>query len=85
MMKLAEQLESAKAEVARLERAAAAATCAEVGHRWESLGGANCGCKAGACSVPVNTCTACGDCDYGDNDDASEIRRACRRLRADGD
>ena len=81
-MKIADQLDDARAEVARLERAAAAATCAELGrHDWQLIGGRNCGCHDEACcSVPVNVCTRCGDCDYGENDEAREIRRRCAEV-----
>ena len=78
MVELAEQLEAARAEVARLERRAAQATCAEIGHRWKSMGGANCGCHPDAyCSVAVHECTVCGDCDYGENAEADSQRRDC--------
>lgn len=79
-MSLATQLEAARNEVARLEQIAATATCAEIGHRWESIGGANCGCEKGDCSVPVNTCKVCGNSDYGDNDAARDVRRLCRQT-----
>lgn len=79
MPKLAEQLEAAKAEVQRLERIAAAATCAELGHDWQSVGGCNCGCHDEAdCSVPVHQCTRCQDYDYGQNDEAGRIRAECK-------
>ena len=82
-MKLAEKLDEARAEVARLERMAAAATCGEMGrHDWQSVGGRNCGCKDGQCSVPVHECSRCGDCDYGENEDAREVRRECAERRA---
>jgi hypothetical protein len=81
-MKLADQLEAAKAEVSRLERIAAAATCAEVGHRWVCLGGRNAGCeemgKDCSCSVPVYECAACKDCDYGDNAEARDVLAKCK-------
>lgn len=83
-----ELLEDAKAEVARLERAVAAAPCAEVGHRWKFVGGKNAGCGENDwehgcnCSVPVYECEACGDCDYGDNDEAREIIAKCKARRA---
>lgn len=85
-MNLTEQIEAARAEVARLERIASTATCRELGCDMQSIGGANCGCMhkddaggdlPGCCSVPVLRCTRCGDCDYGENADAVEIRRAC--------
>jgi hypothetical protein len=51
--------------------------CAVLGHKWVSTGGANCGCRDGCCSVPVHQCDSCGDYDYGDNDEADEMREAC--------
>jgi hypothetical protein len=33
------------------------------------------------CSVPVNTCSQCGDCDYGDNEEAKDVRRVCAESR----
>lgn len=78
-----EELENARAEVARLERIVAAASCAEVGHRWKFTGGRNCCCEAvevgesGGCSIPVHECEVCGDCDYGDNQDATDVRATC--------
>lgn len=91
MTQLRDQIEAARAELAHLERIAATATCRELGCDMQSVGGANCGCEfivadlydepmlvAGCCSVPVNRCTRCGDCDYGNNDDAKEVRRLCR-------
>lgn len=67
MPELADKLEEARAEVARLERMAATATCVEIGHDWRCLGGANCGCHEWACcSVPVHECARCKACDYGE-------------------
>jgi hypothetical protein len=92
MPELADQIEAARAELARLERIAAHASCADLGCRMVSTGGANCGCVflddedhelPGSCSVPVNYCERCGDCDYGNNDDATEIRRVCREMNPD--
>lgn len=57
--------------------------CAMLGHQWRFGGGAHCGCPDGACSVPVHEC-ACGDCDYGDNADADEIRARCAATRGIG-
>lgn len=76
---LAERLVAAKEHVAYLERAIGFATCTEIGaHDWQSLGGCNAGCSKDCdCSVPVNECSRCHDCDYGDNDDAREVRRLC--------
>lgn len=82
MPELADKLEAARAEVVRLERQAAHAICIELGCNMVSLGGCNCGCHEGACcSVPVNRCTRCGDCDYGDNDEAEDVRRQCAEKR----
>ena len=81
-MSLPEQIAAAKAELARLERMAAGAPCAEVGHRWKSSGGCNAGCAEWCgCSVPVHECEVCGDCDYGDNRWAAETRDECRMRR----
>lgn len=74
---LGDQLAAARNNLARLERLAAQASCAEVGHRWEFTGGCNAGCGPDcSCSVPVHECR-CGDCDYGDNRDADAVRAAC--------
>ena len=77
MPELADKLEAARAEVARLERIAATATCREVGCDMRHSGDRNCGCEGGCCSVPVYVCSRCGDCDYGDNVEAREIKAAC--------
>jgi hypothetical protein len=80
---LARQIDEARANLERLERQASAATCAELGrHDWQSLGGCNAGCEDGCCcSVPVHKCARCGDCDYGENDWAIEVRRECAERR----
>lgn len=50
----------------------------EKGHDWRSTGGCNADChKNCACSVPVNVCSRCGDCDYGENQEADEVRKSC--------
>lgn len=79
---LGEQLEDARAAVARLERQIASATCAEMGaHDWCSIGGCNAACGSDCgCSVPVNECTRCGDCDYGKNLEADDIRAKCKEC-----
>jgi len=55
--------------------------CAVLGHKWEIVGGANAGChpRDCQCSIPVNECSVCGDCDYGENAEADEIRERCMR------
>jgi hypothetical protein len=56
--------------------------CTVLGHDWQHIGGANAGCGPGcACSVPVHECRTCGDCDYGDNEEADGVRRACEQRR----
>ncbi len=50
----------------------------EGGHDWQSIGGCNAGCgEECGCSVPVYTCTRCGDSDYGENAEAEDIRNEC--------
>jgi hypothetical protein len=79
MREFADKLEAARAEVARLERYAATATCREVGCDMQHAGGRNAGCSEWGCccSVPVYVCTRCGDSDYGDNAEAVERRAEC--------
>ena len=58
--------------------------CAVLGHKWGFSGGANCGCPVGgSCSIPVHECEACGDCDYGDNAAAREVRANCEWTEAE--
>lgn len=57
--------------------AGATYNCLLLGHVWVSTGGRNCGCEDGCCSVPVHECEVCGDCDYGDNEEASIIIAKC--------
>jgi hypothetical protein len=54
--------------------------CSVLGHAWTFSGGANCGCVDGHCSVSVYECTSCGDLDYGDNDEATEMRARCQEM-----
>ncbi|RWH52193.1 hypothetical protein [Mesorhizobium sp.] len=78
MADLSERLEAARAEVARIEREIAQGPCREYGHQWQSYGGSNAGCNDECgCSVPVNVCSKCGDCDYGDNEEADQVRKNC--------
>jgi hypothetical protein len=94
MTGLANELEMAEAKVAALKRQIAQAKCIEIGrHNLVQLGGANCGCTfdngeggedAGCCSVPVFTCSVCGDCDYGENAEATLIRQECHDRSNDG-
>jgi hypothetical protein len=81
---LGQQLEEARAEVARLERLALVASCAELGHPMKFVGCRNCGCDRAdcwGCSIPVHSC-ACGDSDYGDNAEARKIIADCAAERA---
>ncbi len=58
--------------------------CRALGHRWRFIGGANASCsEVCECSVPVHECDICGDCDYGDNTDASEVRDNCAMRQDD--
>ena len=53
----------------------------ERGCDWRSIGGCNAGCGDWcSCSVPVNVCSRCKDCDYGENDDAEKVRAECKAL-----
>ncbi len=77
-MGLQDELARVEAEAARLRREIAAGPCREHGHDWQSYGGKNAGCGANCgCSVPVNVCAKCGDCDYGENDEAEAVRTDC--------
>ena len=84
---LGEQIAAKKAELARLERRAEllpkAQQCAELGHDWRHIGGRNAGCGGDACScsVPVHECARCGDCDYGENDEAEKTMADCAADR----
>jgi hypothetical protein len=49
----------------------------QIRHDWRSIGGRNCGCADGSCSVPVMECYVCGQCDYGVNAEADEVLRDC--------
>ena len=52
--------------------------CDKLGHEWEFSGGMNAGCSDWCgCSVSVNICKHCDDCDYGDNEEADQIRADC--------
>jgi hypothetical protein len=80
---LIEELREAEARVLQLQRHIGAATCIEVGeHDWKHIGGCNAGCdEECGCSVPVHECTRCGDCDYGDNEEAASTRASCLEER----
>ena len=76
------QLSEAEARVEQLRREVAAGPCREFGHDWQSSGGRNAGCAPDCCcSVPVNICTKCTDCDYGENDEARAVVRQCEEDR----
>lgn len=85
-MSLIAKLEAIEAEAARLRREIAAGPCRDYGHDWQSYGGANAGCGSDCtCSVPVNVCAKCGDCDYGQNDEADVVRTDCALIAAEID
>ena len=56
--------------------------CQVEGHIWRHIGDCNAGCACGSCSVPVHECKRCSDCDYGDNDEASDTRQRCAEEMA---
>lgn len=77
---LREELAEAEARAAHLKRRIAGEGCIVAGHDWQMIGGKNAACELGSecrCSVPVNVCTVCSDCDYGDNPEAHEIVGRC--------
>jgi hypothetical protein len=85
MTTLREQLSEAEATAEHLRRRIAAEACDVAGHDWHSIGGRNAGCQEDgfcSCSVPVHECAVCGDCDYGDNDEADQVRGCCLRREA---
>ncbi len=54
----------------------------ERGHDWQHMGGCNAGCdEMCGCSVPVHQCRRCKDWDYGNNEEAEQIRRECVSVR----
>ena len=60
--------------------------CAILGHKWIFTGGSPCDCPEGGCSRSVHVCEACGDCDYGDNQESRDTIAACKeREAADAD
>lgn len=81
MSKLTEELADAEARVAQLKLQIAQGTCVETGHDWRMIGGRNAGCDDDCrCSVPVHVCQKCGDCDYGDNAEATDTIASCAAL-----
>lgn len=80
-MSLQDELAKLEAEAARLRREIAAGPCRDHGHDWKFYGGRNAGCGPDCgCSIPVYICSKCGDCDYGDNDEANQKRADCEEL-----
>lgn len=81
MTDLIKQLEETEAKAERIRAAIRAGPCQEYGCDMQSIGGMNASCQQGddcACSVPVLECIKCKRCDYGDNPEATEIRRKCK-------
>lgn len=77
---LLRELEEAEARVLQLRQRITHSTCAEVGHDWKHIGGRNAACSRGRdcmCSIPVHECAKCGDCDYGDNEEAADTINGC--------
>lgn len=78
---LASQLVEAENRVAQLKLKIQQSDCLVHGHDWIPYGGSNAGCDLGSscsCSVPVNVCSKCKDCDYGDNEEAKMILERCK-------
>jgi hypothetical protein len=80
---LREELQETEARAEHLRRLIQSEHCTTAGHDWKSIGGANCGCPDGYCSVPVYECKRCGDCDYGENREAEACRQNCDREKGD--
>lgn len=80
-MKLSDRIAELEAELEHLRRMSGKMSCAEAGdHVWQSIGGANAGCcEQCVCSVPVRECLRCGECDYGENEEATRVRMECNR------
>lgn len=79
-----DRMDELRRELARLEALSEHGPCEDHGHDWVSFGGANAGCDSGdecGCSVPVNVCRKCGDCDYGENEEARRTVDECRAER----
>jgi hypothetical protein len=84
MSDLFEKLTEIEAQAAQIRREIAQGPCREYGHSWKFLGGANAGCGLYcSCSVSVHQCEKCGDCDYGENAEAEEVRRQCVAMQMD--
>ena len=86
MSDLLRELEQAEARVSQLRQQISHSTCAEVGHDWKLMGGRMAVCSRGGdcvCSIPVCECTKCGECDYGDSVEASEIIASCELTYRD--
>lgn len=81
---LRDQLANTEAEVEAIKRKIAAEqSCSVRGHVWVFVGGKNAGCSdVCGCSVPVHTCRDCGDCDYGDTEEAGDIMSQCESRKA---
>lgn len=81
-MSLLDDLREAENRVDQLKRQIMASTCIELGAcDMQSHGGCNAGCcDECICHVPVHVCSRCGDCDYGQNAEADEVRRNCEGV-----
>lgn len=81
-MSLADDIDAAEWHLAALKLRFATATCTEAGHRWRLVGGRSVGCCPDwcRCSVLVNECATCGECDYGHPAEAKVIDE-CRYNR----
>lgn len=72
------KLERIEADLKRRTQRELVEICQTIGCDMQSVGGCNAGCGDDCyCSVPVHKCTRCGDCDYGENEEAEQVRRDC--------
>ena len=53
----------------------------EIEHDWQIVSSRNCCCGEDGCSIPVMECSVCKICDYGENDEAAEIKAKCEETR----
>lgn len=85
MTNILKKIEDARNELARLEKELATKSCREVGHQWIRIGGMSACCYEDcSCSVPVHECEVCKDCDYGVNQEADDLRKACENHMLEG-
>lgn len=78
------RIKATQDQLAYLRRLKQGNDCRVIGHDMKFIGGSNAGCDLGdacTCSVPVHECSRCKDCDYGENQEAHDIRANCKHLQ----